>query len=70
MAANMVLQGLGIGRLATIAADPLVRRQLLLPVLPDFVDLQPAPVYAVMSSARQRLPKIKACIDHWVAWVG
>ena len=70
MAANMVLQGLGIGRLATIAADPLVRQQRLVPVLSAFVDPQPAPVYAVISSARQRLPKIKACIDHWAAWVG
>lgn len=70
MAANMVLQGLGIGRLATIAAEPLVRQQLLVPVLPGYVDPQPAPVHAVISSARQRLPKIKACIDHWVDWVG
>ena len=26
--------------------------------------------YAVMASARQRLPKIRACIDYWAEWVG
>jgi DNA-binding transcriptional LysR family regulator len=68
MAANMVLQGLGIGRLATIAADPLVRQGRLVPVLRAFVDDQPVPIFAVTSTARQRLPKIKACIDYWVEW--
>ena len=28
------------------------------------------PNYAVTAGARQRLPKIKACIDHWVEWFG
>lgn len=70
LAANMVLQGLGIGRLATVAADPLVRQQRLVPVLPAFVDVQPVPIYAVVAAARQRLPKIKACIDFWADWVG
>jgi hypothetical protein len=40
------------------------------PVLAEFVDLQPAPIHAVTAGARQRLPKIKACIDHWQAWMG
>ena len=66
--ANMVLQGLGIGRLATVAAEPLADQQRLVPVLPAFVDVQPVPIYAVMAGARQRLPKIKACIDHWADW--
>jgi DNA-binding transcriptional LysR family regulator len=70
MAANMVLQGLGIGRLATMAAEPLVHQQRLVRVLPSFVDPQPAPVYAVIASARERLPKIKACIDFWAEWTG
>lgn len=68
LVANMVLQGLGIGRLATIAAEPLVQQKRLVAVLPAFVDLQPSPVYAVTASARQRLPKIKACIDYWAEW--
>ncbi|MGS5089250.1 LysR family transcriptional regulator [Hydrogenophaga sp. A37] len=68
-AANMVLQGLGIGRLATLAAAPLVRQGLLLPVLPAFVPHLPVPLYAITASARQRLPKIRACIDFWVEWI-
>jgi DNA-binding transcriptional LysR family regulator len=70
MAATMVLQGLGIGRLATVAAEPLVQQGALVPVLPAFVDVQPVPIYAVTASTRQRLPKIRACTEHWAAWIG
>jgi DNA-binding transcriptional LysR family regulator len=70
LAASMVLQGLGIGRLATVAAEPLVQQQRLVAVLPEFMDDQPVPVYAVIAGARQRLPKIRACIDYWAAWFG
>jgi DNA-binding transcriptional LysR family regulator len=70
LAASMVLQGLGIGRLGTVAARPLLRAGQLLPVLAEFVDPHPVPIYAVTASTRQRLPKIRACIDHWVAWFG
>ncbi len=69
MTASMVLQGLGIGRIATIAARPLVREGRLVPVLADVVDPQPVPVVAVTLGARHRLPKIRACIDHWAAWI-
>lgn len=69
LAANMVLQGLGIGRLATLAAAPLVQQGLLLPVLPSFVDRQPVPLYAITASTRQRLPKIRACIGFWADWI-
>jgi len=70
LAANMVLEGLGIGRLATVAAEPLVRAGRLVPVLPGVVDVQFVPIYAVAASARQRLPKIGACIDYWAEWIG
>ncbi|HSW06868.1 LysR family transcriptional regulator [Aquabacterium sp.] len=66
--ANMVVQGLGIGRLSTIAAGPLVQQQRLVPVLADFVDPEPMAVHAVFAAARQRLPKIKACVDYWAEW--
>ncbi|WP_439520390.1 LysR substrate-binding domain-containing protein [Hydrogenophaga sp.] len=69
MAASMVTQGLGIGRLATLAAEPLVHQGILVPVLAEFVDDQPVPLFAVTSTARQRLPKIQACIDFWVEWI-
>jgi len=68
LAANMVLQGLGIGRLATVAAEPLVREGRLVPVLPEHIDRQTVPIYAVTAGTRQRLPKIKACIDWWAEW--
>jgi DNA-binding transcriptional LysR family regulator len=58
----MVLQGLGVGLLATLVAGPLVDQELLLPVLPTLVDVQPVPLYANTASARQRLPKTKTCI--------
>lgn len=68
MAATMVLQGLGIARLATLVGDPLVAQGALVAVLPEFVDLRPVPVYAVTGSTRNRLPKIKACLDYWQEW--
>jgi DNA-binding transcriptional LysR family regulator len=68
MAATMVLQGMGIGRITTLVADPLVREGRLVPVLSDVVDLRPVPVYAVTAGLRHRLPKIKACLDYWTEW--
>ena len=70
LAANMVLQGLGIGRLATLVAEPLVAQRRLVRVLADVVDPQPVTIYAVTAGARQRLPKIRACIDYWAEWIG
>lgn len=68
--ATMVLEGLGIGRLTTLVADALVAQGRLVPVLPEFVDLRPVPVYAVTAGTRNRLPKIKACLDYWEEWFG
>ena len=70
MAATMVLQGLGIGRLASLVGDPLARSGQLVPVLAKYVNVNPVPVYAVTASGRHRLPKIKACIDYWAEWLG
>jgi DNA-binding transcriptional LysR family regulator len=70
MAATMVLQGLGIGRLATLVGDVLVAQKLLVPVLEKLVDRGPSPVYAVTAGGRHRLPKIRACIDYWAEWFG
>ena len=68
MVASMTLEGLGIARLSTISAVPLVRQKRLVPVLADYIDPQPMPIYAVTAGARHRLPKIKACIDYWADW--
>jgi DNA-binding transcriptional LysR family regulator len=70
LAANLVLQGLGIGRLAMVAAEPLVQAGRLVPVLAEHVDAQTVPIYAVTAGARQRLPKIRACVDWWAEWFG
>jgi DNA-binding transcriptional LysR family regulator len=70
MAATMVLQGLGIGRLATLVGDALVEQGQLVPVLGAYTDLQPVPVYAITAGGRHRLPKIRACIDYWAEWFG
>mgnify|MGYP000981839612 CR=1 FL=1 len=68
MVASMTLEGLGIARLSTISAVPLVRQKRLVPVLADHIDPQPMPIYVVTAGARHRLPKIKACIDYWADW--
>ncbi len=68
--ANMVLEGLGIGRLSTLVAEPMVLQRRLVRVLPDFTDPQAVAIYAVTAGARQRLPKIRACIDYWAEWIG
>ena len=46
-----------------------MQQGLLLPVLSAFVAHQPVPLYAITASARQRLPKIRACIDFWAGWI-
>lgn len=66
LVASMTLQGLGIGRLAQLVAQALVAEGRLVAILPQWVDPQPVPLYAVTATARQRLPKIRACIDHWL----
>lgn len=65
----LVAHGLGIARLSTLAAQPLVARGELVRVLPEhFVGL-PVPMFAVILQERHRLPKIRACIDHWAQWM-
>jgi DNA-binding transcriptional LysR family regulator len=70
VAASMVLQGLGIGRLATLVGEPLVAEGRLVRVLEQWVDAQPVPIFGVTLGGRHRLPKIRACLDWWAAWFG
>jgi DNA-binding transcriptional LysR family regulator len=65
----MTLAGLGIGRLHDLVAAPLVQRRELVEVLEKFTDQQVVPVYAMMLPERHRLPKIRACVDFWAAWM-
>ena len=66
--ANLVLQGLGIGRIVTVTAEPLVREGRLMRVLEQYTDAQSVPIFAMTPGARHRLPKIKACLDWWTEW--
>lgn len=65
----LVRAGVGIGRLVDLVARPLVRAGQLLPVLPEWFGEKPLPMYAVMLRERHRLPKVRACIEHWAAWM-
>lgn len=65
----LVEQGVGIARVIDLVARPLVRRGVLVPVLPGQFATPPVPMYAVMLQERHRLPKIRACIDHWQQWM-
>jgi DNA-binding transcriptional LysR family regulator len=65
----LALHGVGIARLADLVAEPLVRSGALQRVLGEQVDMPSAAVYAVMLQERQRLPKIRACIDHLARWL-
>lgn len=68
IAATMALEGLGIARIATLVAMPLVEQKRLVPVLAEFVEPLAVPIFAATASSRQRLPKIRACIDYWAQW--
>lgn len=61
--------GVGIARLNDLLARPLVRSGALVPVLPGHFANPPTPIYAVTLAERQRLPKVRACIDYWTAWL-
>lgn len=66
---TLVEQGVGIARLNDLLAQPLVARAALVEVLSDHFKSAEVPIYAVMLQQRHRLPKIRACIDHWAQWL-
>ncbi|MNT89669.1 hypothetical protein D3C72_2304410 [compost metagenome] len=45
-----------------------MQQGVLAPVLRAWIDEQPSPIHAITLTRRHRLPKIKACIDHWAQW--
>jgi DNA-binding transcriptional LysR family regulator len=69
MVLTLVLQGVGLARLMDPLAWPLLRSGQLVPLLQDELARQQVPIYAVMLNERHRLPKIRACIDHWQQWL-
>jgi DNA-binding transcriptional LysR family regulator len=62
--------GVGLGRVMDVLAAPLIRSGELVPVLQDCIDPQNVPIVAVMLQQRQRLPKIRACLDYWAECIG
>ena len=67
--ASMAIAGLGIARITSVVAQPLVLQGRLIEVLPAEMDQAPIPLSAFMLAGRHRLPKIRACIDHWAEWL-
>jgi DNA-binding transcriptional LysR family regulator len=65
----LTLAGVGIGRIVDLAAAGALARGELVRLLGDDLLSPPVPMFAVMLQERHRLPKIRACIDHWVAWM-
>lgn len=67
--ASMAIAGLGIARITSVVAEPLASQGKLIQVLPTELDDAPIPLSAFMLAGRHRLPKIRACIDHWAQWL-
>lgn len=59
---DAALQGLGIGRMPCLMAQPLVEQGLLLPVLPA-IATPPVDVSAVYPNSRFLAPKVRAFVD-------
>lgn len=66
---GLAVAGVGIARIADRWARPLVKGGALVPVLPGQTSATPATLNAVMLPGRQRLPKVRAVLDHLQAWM-
>jgi DNA-binding transcriptional LysR family regulator len=69
VALALAQHGVGIARIVDLAAQPLLRAGALVRVLPAHFATTPVPMYAVMLQERHRLPKVRACIEHWAHWM-
>jgi DNA-binding transcriptional LysR family regulator len=65
----LAVNGAGIARMSDLVGAPLVRAGLLVRLLAGHFDAAPVPMYAVMLQERHRLPKVRACIEHWAEWL-
>jgi DNA-binding transcriptional LysR family regulator len=65
----LLLSGVGIARIVDVVALPLVKSGALVPILAKEFATDPVPMFAVMLQERHRLPKVRACIDHWADWI-
>jgi DNA-binding transcriptional LysR family regulator len=66
---TLALRGVGIARLNDLLTREHIARGDLVSVMDDWFDRSRVPIYAVMLPERHRLPKVRACIDHWARWV-
>lgn len=67
---SLAVAGVGIARVAERWAEPLVASGALVRVLPGQLAPEEIPIHAVMLQGRQRLPKVRAVIDHLAHWIG
>lgn len=67
---SLAVAGVGIARIARRWAQPLVDSGALVQVLPGRHVVDPVPIHAVMLQGRQRLPKVRAVLDHLERWIG
>lgn len=67
--ASMAIAGLGIARIASVVAEPLVAQGKLVRVCEAWPCDAPVTLSAFMLSGRHRLPKVRACLDHWSQWL-
>jgi DNA-binding transcriptional LysR family regulator len=65
----MALAGLGVARINRLAAAPHVAAGRLQQLLAAHTPNPPNPVFAVMLPDRQRLPKVRACVDALADWL-
>jgi DNA-binding transcriptional LysR family regulator len=66
----LCLAGVGIARLNDTVARPHLASGALLGVLDAEVVRGDNPIYAVTVPGRQRLPKLRVCIEQFAAWLG
>lgn len=66
---TLTLEGVGITRMIDMAAAPFVKTGQLVAVLQDYFHNPCVPIHAVMLPGRHRLPKVRACVEHWEAWL-
>ena len=65
----MALAGLGIARITRAVAAPHLAAGRLCRLLDAHTPNPVNPIYAVMLPERQRLPKVRVCVDHFSAWM-
>ena len=65
LALTMAMSGIGIVRLNTTLVGPALQTGGLVKILTKYQDPSRFPIYGVMLPDRHRLPKTRACLDHF-----